>query len=561
MFKKREVVKQNIVTTILEETGDALRVEEDYFYTPVIPQLQIGSDERLYYISDIHLEHKLIKKYGKSLTDSKVTKYIESLVKELLIDIPVMERGLSYLLIGGDVAHSVALSKIFYETVVNYWKQDHVIAILGNHELWDVREGMFSQRSLKEVVAEYRELFDSLGITFLHNDLLISQSEKQEVISEKELLAMTSEELKRLSLRASLVLLGGTGFSGLNEQFNANSGLYRERVTVEMDKKESEKFCYLYNQLQASLHKNQHVVIFSHMPKEDWSNENYQSDWSYVNGHTHINRLILDDEKTVYADNQIGYFNQQIGLKSFDINKAYDLFQEYPNGIYSISKKQYVDFYRGKRISMTFNRKNGHILMLKRAGMYCFIFLNLKNDRLYLLNGGMPNKLKNQDLFYYYDSLAVYSDLIKKTFKNYNQYLKDISSEVKKLGGTGKVHGNIIDIDFYNHLAIDPFNGGITPYFALSMTDRDEYSNMDDFFLSLDSQVKLNYKRAKKETAMTFLTIEKEYALINQDTIKKVTSTEMYGPSNMMKKIQYLTENNIIRVWNEEVFEHPTKIN
>lgn len=562
LFKKREIVKRNIDLSILDKEKCELQIKDNYVYTPIMPQLQIDSDERIYYISDIHLEHKLLKKYGKSLTDSKVKKYIEKLVKDLLTDVSAMERGLSFLLIGGDVAHSFTLTKLFYEEVIKYWKKDKVVAILGNHELWDVvKNGEPSHYSLEKVTQDYTELFQSLGVTFLKNELLIVDKRYQRVISEEELLNMSSEKLKKETLMATLIIFGGTGFSGLNSKFNADSGLYRNKLDKAKDIEESEKFSRLYDKLCINLGKNKHVIIFSHMPKEDWSTKTHQAEWTYTSGHTHINTLILEDEKTVYADNQIGYFNQQMGLKSFDITKKYDLFAEYLDGIYTISSNQYQNFARGQQISMTFNRKNGHILMLKKEEMYCFLFFNLKNDRLYLLNGGMPNKLNHQDIFYYYDSMAVYSNLIKETFKNYNLLLKAMSTEVKSLGGTGKIHGNIIDVDYFNHLAVDPFNGEITPYYALSMTDRDEFSDMDDFFLSLDTQIKLNYQNRKKAGSLKMLTMGENYKLLNQENIKKVTNTDMYGPSNMMKKIQYLTENNIIRVWNEEVFNHQIKIN
>ena len=118
---------------------------------------------------------------------------------------------------------------------------------------------------------------------------------------------------------------------------------------------------------------NEQVVVLTHTPKENWSNENYNSRWTYVNGHTHRNDYCCSEKKTVYSDNQIGYRSTNIGLKHFNLSRVYDIFRYCLDGIYSISREQYLDFNRGVKIDVTFNRI-GKIHMLKNIDIYCFLF-------------------------------------------------------------------------------------------------------------------------------------------------------------------------------------------
>ena len=75
--------------------------------------------------------------------------------------------------------------------------------------------------------------------------------------------------------------------------------------------------------------------------------------WTY----SYRNCYFYDDgEYRIYADNQLGYNYKTAFVKSFCIEYDYDLFSDYADGIYTITKTQYNDFYRGKNIGMDYNR-------------------------------------------------------------------------------------------------------------------------------------------------------------------------------------------------------------
>ena len=43
---------------------------------------------------------------------------------------------------------------------------------------------------------------------------------------------------------------------------------------------------------------------------------------------------------------------------------------------------------------------------------------------------------------------------------------------------------------------------------------------------------------------------------INNEMAQYVTETTMYQPSNLMKSLQYVTEDNIIRIWDDGVMNY-----
>ena len=85
-------------------------------------------------------------------------------------------------------------------------------------------------------------------------------------------------------------------------------------------------------------------------------NSDYHGKFVYVSGHTHKNIFFDDGEQRIYADNQIGYNNQDVHLKNFLIDNDYDCFSSYKDGIYKITSQEYQDFMHGKNIQMTFTR-------------------------------------------------------------------------------------------------------------------------------------------------------------------------------------------------------------
>ncbi|MFJ7817767.1 DUF4116 domain-containing protein [Bacillus toyonensis] len=520
------------------------------------------TSRKLYYISDIHLNHKLLKAFPTNATELEVKMYIRQFVKKM-IDTATDKSNDDYLLIAGDISFNFEISTLFYTELVKYmkstfWSHCQIVVVLGNHELWDFnRRGVAHSNllTLDEIIQQYRNLFSSLGICFLQNDLLLSNGT---IISEQQLKSIDQEELKHICLKSPFVILGGLGFSGLNSQFNATQGIYRQTImSLDEDIKQTNQFKFIYNKVRSVLG-NDKVIVLTHTPKENWSNEDYNRNWIYVNGHTHRNDYCCDEEKSFYSDNQIGYHSTNIGLKHFKLSRIYDIFKYYSDGIYSISREQYLEFNRGVEIKVTFNG-TGTIHMLKNNNVYCFLLENQNTGKIYLLNGGKINKLEHNDINYYFERMAYYSDAIRDLFSDYNQALKSISDSIKKIGGTGTIHGCIVDIDFFNHIYVNPQDGTVTPYFASSIVDKYIYPNVKALLLAQRKDLYDDYMKLLDGESEGIKLLKDEIKAGSFEISRFIPDTYMYRPSRIMKSLQYLTEVNVIRIWNDRIIDVQSK--
>lgn len=503
----------------------------------------------IYYISDIHLDHKLLEKFPKYTKKDKIVSYIHDIVQNMLNGFDIHELPMNrYLIINGDVSYNFEITKIFYQELVGikkpYILPKNIIVVLGNHELWEFN-------SIEIAFEKFRTLFNELKITFLQNELLVVENTstfQRFKLNEQEIINLSKQELRNKCLKSNLLILGGLGFSGYNYKYNSQKGLYKNAIhNIDEDREMSKRFEKIYTKLKNTLFDNR-LIILTHTPKSDWSIDNYNSNWIYVNGHTHRNEYFKEDEKTIYADNQIGYDNKDITLKKIDFSKKYDIFRYYKDGIYDLDIETYRLFNRGIGIRIDYNRKDGYIKMLKKDGLYCFLLQKDKKE-LFILNGGQRKKLNNNQIDYYYKNMTIYSNLIKEATKEYNQFLSTISNFIKCIGGYGTIHGCIVDIDFNSHVYVNPFDGTIHPYYAYNIIDKHVCNNFETLLEKHCHQIYLNYQKVKQDKSIISLNTKQ----INKYEFQLFKETNIYKPSNIMKSIQYLTNDNIIRLWNDEI--------
>ena len=122
-----------------------------------------------------------------------------------------------------------------------------------------------------------------------------------------------------------------------------------------------------------------------------------------------------------------------------------------------------------------------------------------KTKKYSLLNGGNRKALKYQgDLEYYYRNLRKYSTIIENLLADYYHLLNQVSNFVKDFEGSGKIHGSIIDIDFYNHIFVNPIDGTITPYYAESMVDKYPYETIENLLYYHNKELYKIYKKLIK---------------------------------------------------------------
>lgn len=518
--------------------------------------------ERYSYISDIHLTHRIVNQIGKKFTKEQVAFFLKSIVSNI--------KGFECTLFAGDISEYFSLNKSFY-SLLSESSYGVEILVLGNHELWD--ESLYKDSPVDDVILAYRDYFEKKDRQiFLQNELFIENESYRYILSEKEILEKSNIEIAELCADADSIILGGIGFTGYCKDkdprtgmvYNAEFGLYRKAITtLEEDIRQTKRFEAVYERVKEAI-SDYKVIVLTHTPKECWSKEPYVAHWIYVNGHTHRNIEIVTDEKMVFADNQIGYHNENVQLKSFSIFRNKDLFYErLEDGIHVITVPQYRDFNRSKGIYCHVTADIGTILMLKKKKQYMFLLKkylrSAGREKLYILDGGVAHIAAFNER-YYFDNMDIYVKAIKSIFKKYWDAEKDISRIIKKIGGEGTIHGCIIDIDFFNHAYLNPVDGTLSFYYATSMTNKYVYKNIEALLQgrtedSLEEDKSRYIEMSKKYQKLLSQKGERNLQTVSSPPIFD-NSTDIYKASRIIKRMQYIADNNVLRVWHDGVLAY-----
>ena len=489
------------------------------------------------YVTDIHMLHRLIAWKCGSQDD------IDYVTKTVTQEIGNDEAKIK--LIGGDIASDFELYKSFIHNLNHSNTNGQIFLTLGNHELWP-----FKDSSLDCIINKYKEVIEANKMFLVHNNIFYYDNGWKEIMSQ-ELVDINGNDLRKKMRGAKLIIFGGLGFAGKNEEFNADSGIYRGALNKDKEIEESNKFEQLYLKVVENLY-DKNVIIFTHMPMKDWTLNDYIKGFVYVSGHSHKNYFYDDGIKRVYSDNQIGYRGTNFHMKHLAINMDYDWFSDYKDGIYEITRADYENFYRGFNEGITFNRPFDKLYMLKREATYMFIMISPKGT-MQMLNGGSVKNVGEHSLDYFYENLVPYSKSIKMFLSQFNKFQKIISKEVKSIGGDGTIHGSIVDIDFFNHLYLNPLDGTITPYFAYSIVDKYFYKNLPSLLKFECPNIYANYEKMISNNSNFNALVLKKTNLQVSNSKKYVESTEMYKVSRILKGLQFTTKYNIVRLWNDSI--------
>lgn len=503
------------------------------------------NDRKIFYITDLHLMHRIHHAHC-------ITKEDCIYVTQKIID-RFFEGDLytnSIILIGGDIASDYEVFSLFVtllrKTLDERKRNTKVIFTLGNHELWG-----FQENSIDEIVQKYRMLLTSNRMHLLHNEIIYTDDNGTiGYISSQELYNLAGSDIREKLRSSRVILFGGIGFSGYNQEFNANDGIYRMTLSREQEIMESRLFESLYDKVCSCL-PDRNIIVLTHMPLADWhlvdeKVENY----IYVSGHNHKNTFYDDGSIRIYADNQVGYHSENPRLKYFYVDDKYDWFSEFQNGIYEITREDYVNFYRGKNLSLTFNRDINELYMLKKNGYYCFIHKNTSGG-LTILNGGSLKTLKYTNLEYYYENMEAEIAFIKSPLDKYQAIQKQISVAVRDIGGLGHIHGAIVDIDRYNHIYVNPNDLTVTAYFAWDMIEKYVYPNVPALLEANCPSLYANYTNAiegKNENALALR--KSNNTLLTKP--KLYLSTDIYVASRELKKMQKINSD-ILSAWYDNI--------
>ena len=499
--------------------------------------------KKIFYITDLHLLHRIQAESCKTEYDVFYT--IQILIDKLLVEVPY---GENILLFGGDISSEFKLYclfvKILRKTLDERKMRAKVIFTLGNHELWE-----FPHESFDAIVEMYSAFLAENNMFLLQNNILyLDENREIQCINAADILSMTKIEIRNKIIRARIVLFGGLAFSGYNADFNANNGVYGNTINRDDEIEQTKYFEKLYNKICEYM-PDKKFIILTHMPMQSWSRNPVPcKGFVYVSGHTHQNCYSGGGEYRLYADNQVGYYGRSYRLKFFYLEDEFDIFSEYKDGIYEISREEYIAFYRGKKIRMTFDREINKLYMLKKNGYYCF-FHQSPNGNLSIMNGGCFKGVKVRDIWYYYDKMNDIINSLIKPLTTYTKVQKKIASEVKAFGGSGIIHGCIVDIDYFNHLYVNPFDFSVIPYWAADIIYKKVYGSLKKLLESNCPTLYTNYMKMLGNGLKTdLMTIEDHKE--NQDISSFYLDTDIYAASREIKKLQKL-HSNILTNWIE----------
>lgn len=315
--------------------------------------------------------------------------------------------------------------------------------------------------------------------------------------------------------------------------------------------------------------------------------------WLNIRQNIYLNIQNLDSELQSYAKKLASDLKVRT-IATFDQARHFkNPFLKYEDGIHQITKHEYLALFNAPKIK-------GQLYLIKRNGFYMFLVRrHLANGKYHLniLNGGAQYRATH-DLQYYYDNLLVYGHTIELAFKKYQAFLVRLGSELRLLAhikpsnifsDTGRVHGSIVDIDYYNHIYVNPMTGKMKFYYAPSVSNRIVYPSFHSLLKNSSVDVgELMENNLKLLPNNSLLKLDESYHLelsmsehtpellapkdLNQLNLKTQQDSyvikpeyqydqEMYSNSRAMTKIQKVLVDHRITFWNDQVLKDASRIN
>lgn len=170
--------------------------------------------------------------------------------------------------------------------------------------------------------------------------------------------------------------------------------------------------------------------------------------------------------------------------------------------------------------------------------------------KLYILYGGRPKSLKYTDINYYYDNMDKVIAYINEPLSKYATIQKRIANDVKNIGGDGKIHGAIIDIDYYNHIYVNPFDSAITGYWASDIVYKKVFPSIPRLLKANCPELYQNYQKLLDEKTTNIFSLKDCDNVKSNDSSVIWLNTDIYKASLKIKEMQNL-ESNILSKWIE----------
>ena len=328
---------------------------------------------------------------------------------------------------------------------------------------------------------------------------------------------------------------------------------------------------------------------------EDYAKQEDYKTWRKING----------------SDNEIAkqFLSKQFSKTGFETDN-------YGNGIFEITIDDYWTYLISNFDEYTYSlrplfRNTKEVKLIKHNGFYMFVSVSEKGNYS-LLHGARLHVLK-YPLQYYYDNIERYATAILVHFNKYWDALNTISKQVQSLKPSdkylekeyseylkftriyndyktnkvlsfedwcknreetyrlsGNIHGCIIDIDWNNHIYLNPYDGSVIPYNAVSMYNKKVYKNTKSLLSVHHPEMLPSFNKMIKNNPDTTSLITQnsdinDSSLIAQDDsisldFVRVYEHNMYDISNKLKPLQNIYDLKLVQVWYDEILNDKKEI-
>ena len=193
---------------------------------------------------------------------------------------------------------------------------------------------------------------------------------------------------------------------------------------------------------------------------------------------------------------------------------------------------------------------NGHFYMIKHKGYYGFF--TESDNGTYICAGGTVKKIAKHHILEIIDkNFELMIQKYLSVLSPYRNAQEKISEAVKAFGGEGKIHGYIIDIDFFNHIMLNSNDGSITYYYSPMFGLVEKHKNLISLLDTHNILLAEQYRKliGTKECEIVELT----QVDISGELVKIDIKNSLYADSGRFNQLQRLFDKKILRDWNEEL--------
>jgi len=495
-------------------------------------------DYELFEALNYKLSKKELSEWAGNLYSGKNNKPVEPSIKHCL-------------LIAGDISSDIDLFKLFFERLFSRirrkTKHCAVFLVLGNHEYSNFY-------SLEEAYYKYNKFLSNYNVILLNNSLVEF---------------------------GNCIVVGGTGFAKHNESYNANTliGPGCMRNNRELEAIESDKFNQCYEDaLIRARKKKKPLIVLTHYPVKDWINGRTDGNCYYFSGHNHQNEIVKEDDCHIFADNQIGYRANRIHLKRALLGTSYNPFYNYDDGYYKITMDQYIDYkkYEGEYIGIEIIekqiQKEAQFYLIKKNGFYGFFFIDKFCTKI--CSGGAVKKISDIiEIEYFYETFNEMVNTYLRILKPYRKLQEKIASEIKQLNlpeyCSGRIHGAIVDFDFYHHVMINPIDGTISVYYSPAFGLVQKIDSLNDLIGSIETNGCLRQNKGKIALAKKAdnlpvnSVIRKSFGEVREKDkeLQRIQiGDSVYAYSRIINQLQRLFTSGVLREWNDDLLDEPNLV-